>query len=136
MSIKEKAIKNFTEKKYNCCQAVVCAYCEENGIDDETIFKMTEGFGLGMAQKDTCGAVTGMYMALSMQNSAGDKENPPKTKLDTYEKIRNYSAAFEEMCGSIYCRELKSVKDGKQIVSCITCVEKAAELVEKFIAEN
>ena len=89
-----------------------------------------------MAQKDTCGAVTGMYMALSMHNSAGDKSNPPKTKFNTYEHIRTISKEFEEKCGSIYCRELKKAVDGKQIVSCQTCVETAAELVETFIEQK
>lgn len=133
MKIKENAAKYFAEKKYNCCQAVICAYCDEYGIDDEAIFKLTEGFGLGMAQQDTCGAVTGMYMAISMHNSAGDKTNAPKTKFNTYEKIRELSKDFEGECGSIYCRELKSKLDGVQRVSCQTCVETAAELVEKFI---
>lgn len=136
MSIKENAGKYFAEKKYNCCQAVICAYCDEYGIDDEAIFKLTEGFGLGMAQKEICGAVTGMYMAISMHNSAGDKTNPPKTKFNTYEKIRGLSQDFEGECGSIFCRELKAVVDGKQAVSCQVCVETAAELVEKFIEEN
>lgn len=134
MSIKEKAVKNFVEKKYNCCQAVICAYCEEKGLDDENIFKMTEGYGLGMGGlKDTCGAVTGMFMAIGMINSAGEKDNPTKTKMQTYSDIRDAAADFQETCGSIYCRELKSVVDGKQVVSCSKCVEVAASYVDKYL---
>ena len=33
---------------YNCAQAVACAYCDLVGIDEETMFRMTEGLGLGM----------------------------------------------------------------------------------------
>ena len=47
MGIKGKAAKNFAEKGYNCCQAVICAYCEEFGIVDDDVFKLTEGFGGG-----------------------------------------------------------------------------------------
>lgn len=137
MSMKDKAVKNFAEKKYNCCQAVICAYCEEQGINDNDIFKLAEGFGGGMGgMQDACGAVTGMFMAIGMQGSAGDKAEPSKTKMNTYEAVRESAKAFKEKNGSIYCRELKAVVNGKQVVSCQRCVETAAELVEKYIAED
>ena len=93
MYIRERASDLFANAtKYNCCQAVICAYCEYYGIDDQAIFEMTEGFGLGMGGlRDTCGAVTGMFMALSLHNSAGDKMNPRLSKQDTYAKIREYA---------------------------------------------
>ena len=137
MGIKEKAARNFAEKGYNCCQAVICAYCEEYGIADDDIFKVTEGFGAGMGGLlNTCGAVTGMYMSIGMHNSAGEKDNPRKTKMDTYASIRDVAEKFEEENGSIFCRDLKSVENGVQRVSCQKCVEDAAELVEKYIAEH
>lgn len=137
MSVKELALKNFTEKKYNCCQAVVCAYCEEHGIDDSEIFKMTEGFGLGMGGlKDTCGAVTGMFMSIGLHNSAGEKEAPRKTKMETYADVREAAADFRKKCGSIYCCELKAIEDGKQAVSCDRCVETAADYVDKYEAAH
>ena len=44
---------------YNCAQAVACAYCDLIGIDEETMFRLTEGLGLGMGgMEGTCGAVT------------------------------------------------------------------------------
>ena len=137
MGIKEKAARNFAEKGYNCCQAVICAYCEELGIVDDDVFKLTEGFGGGMGGlQNTCGAVTGMYMAIGMHNSAGEKDNPRKTKMDTYESIRDVAKKFEEENSSIFCRDLKAVENGVQRVSCQKCVEDAAELVEKYIAEH
>ncbi len=45
---KHTAVAKFTEKGYNCCQAVACTYCEKFGIKEEDMFRMTEGFGLGM----------------------------------------------------------------------------------------
>ena len=42
------AVHKFTEKRYNCCQAVICAVCEEYGVAELDAFKMTEGFGAGM----------------------------------------------------------------------------------------
>lgn len=139
MSIREKAKKYFVQGKYNCCQAVISAYCDEYGIDDSVIFAMTEGFGLGMGGlKETCGAVTGMFMAIGLHNSAADKSDPRKTKMQTYEDIRNAAKEFEKQCGSIYCRDLKANTDadGTQIVGCDRCVELAAEYVEKYIVES
>ncbi len=137
MGIKEKAARNFAERGYNCCQAVICAYYEEYGIADDDIFKATEGFGAGMGGLlNTCGAVTGMYMAIGMRNSAGEKDNPRKTKMDTYESIRDVAAKFERENGSIFCRDLKYIENDVQRVSCQKCVEDAAELVEKYIAEH
>lgn len=33
---------------YNCAQAIVCTYCDLFGLDEETAFKVSEGFGGGM----------------------------------------------------------------------------------------
>ena len=66
---KKDAAERF-EKMYNCCQAVVCAYCEELGVKEEDVFRMTEGFGLGMGGlKDTCGAVTGMFLTIGLKTA-------------------------------------------------------------------
>ena len=35
---------------YNCAQAIACAYCDLIGIDEETMFRLTEGLGLGMGR--------------------------------------------------------------------------------------
>lgn len=86
--------------------------------------------------KDTCGAVTGMFLSLGMINSAGDKENPRKTKMQTYADIREAADAFQQQCGSLYCRDLKAVVDGKQAVSCEKCVETAAEYVDNYLREH
>lgn len=134
MGLKERAVKNFEEKGYNCCQAVVCAYCEEHGVDDKEIFKLAEGFGGGMGGlQDTCGAATGAFMAIGIQNSAGCKEDPTNTKKDTYKMVHDMAKEFEHVNGSIYCRDLKKMVDGKQVVSCRRCVEVGAELLEKYI---
>lgn len=43
----EKTIERH-KKGYNCAQAVACTYCDLVGVDEETMFKMTEALGLGM----------------------------------------------------------------------------------------
>lgn len=130
---KELAVEKFNQKGYNCCQAVICAYCEELGVKEEDVFKLTEGFGLGMGGlRDTCGAVTGMFLTISLANSAGDMEHPLTTKMDTYGKVRESAKIFQERLGSIYCRELKS-QDGKQPLPCCSdCVETAAAIIDEM----
>ncbi len=133
---KDVAVRKFMQK-YNCCQAVVCAYCEELGVKEEDVFKLTEGFGLGMGGlRDTCGAVVGMFLVISLANSAGNMEDPYATKMDTYAKIRDAAAKFCEKNGSVYCRELKNMNGPQPLPCCIQCVEDAAVIVDEFLKNN
>lgn len=119
---------------YNCCQSVVCCYCEEFGVKEEDVFRMTEGFGLGMGGlKDTCGAVVGMFMTIGLANSAGDLSDPYKTKADTYEKVMKAAKLYEEKKGSIYCRDLLTEKGPQPLPCCRDCVKTAVEVVEMIL---
>lgn len=129
---KKDAAERF-EKMYNCCQAVVCAYCEELGTKEEDVFRMTEGFGLGMGGlKDTCGAVTGMFLTIGLKNSAGDRNDPYATKKDTYEKILKAAEVFRQRMGSIYCRDLKTEEGPQPLPCCKKCVEEAAAIIDEM----
>ena len=75
MSTKVEKALELHGKGYNCAQAVACSFCEEFGVDQETMFKISEGFGFGMGMMDMCGAVTGMMMVIGMDNSIGNLEN-------------------------------------------------------------
>lgn len=128
---KEDAVTRFKEKRYNCCQAVVCTYCEELGLKEEDVFRLAEGFGAGMGGlEDTCGAVTGMFMVISLANSAGDMEKPLTTKMDTYEKFRKAAEEFQKKMGSLYCRDLKNMEGNQPLECCTRCVEEAAKLID------
>ncbi len=127
---KQKAVANFMEKRYNCCQSVVCTYAGRYGAGEKDVFRMTEGFGLGMGGlMDTCGAVTGMFLVIGLYNSAGDMEDPLRTKMDTYEKIRKAAALFREKKGSVYCRDLLTQKGPQPLPCCAECVETALEVL-------
>lgn len=83
------------DKGYNCAQAVVCTYCDLLGIDEETAFKMSEGFGFGMGMTEVCGAVSGMTFIAGLKNSDGNL-SAPKTKKDTYTLSREMAQKFNE----------------------------------------
>ena len=97
------------DKGYNCAQAVVCTYCDLLGIDEETAFKMSEGFGFGMGMTEVCGAVSGMTFIAGLKNSDGNL-SAPKTKRDTYTLSREMAQKFKEKNGSYICAELKGIR--------------------------
>ena len=149
MTKKEKAIE-LHDKKYNCCQAVVCSFAEELGIDEQVLFKAAEGFGLGMGGfKDECGAVTGMFMVLGLENSDGEL-GKGTSKQSTYAQIRECGEAFKAELGTMMCGELlkkeKELKagasqeeldkaNGKNLI-CIKCVKCAAGILADKLGDK
>lgn len=127
----EKALA-LHRKGYNCAQAVVCAYCDLFGVDEQTAYRMSEAFGLGMGQMEVCGALAGACMLAGLKNSGG-LEAVGKTKAETYKLDRALAAEFRKMNQSVLCRELKGVETGKVLRSCDGCVEDAARLVETIL---
>ena len=127
-----KTIENH-KKGYNCCQAVACAYCDLVGVDEETMFKLTEGFGAGMGgMKSTCGAVSAAVLLTGMKNSTGNLKNP-NSKAQTYKLSKQVVDDFEQKNGSTVCKELKGIDTGKILRSCDGCIEDSAKLVENIL---
>ena len=132
MTKKELAI-TLHDKGYNCAQAVVCAFKEELGIDEEILFKAAEGFGLGMGcMKGTCGAISGAVMAAGFKNSTANFDGP-KSKMDTYKLSKEIVNAFEAKNGATICGDLKGIETGTVLRSCPGCIEDAVDLVEKVL---
>ena len=128
----ERALENH-HKGYNCAQAVACAYAELAGVDEETLFKMTEGFGFGMGDgKDVCGAITGAVTLAGFINSDGPVEKPG-SKKKTYELARCIKQAFSEKNQTVYCHELKGIETGKVLRSCDGCIADAAEIANRML---
>lgn len=124
---------DFHQKGYNCCQAVVCAFCEDLGLDMETMFKATEGFGLGMGcMNGTCGALSGAIMLCGLQNSDGCLD-APKSKKDSYKISKELFNRFNEMSGSTVCSELKGSKTGKMLCTCSECIANATKCVTEIL---
>ena len=133
-SIEERVaeIKDKHTRGYNCAQIVLCSYAEELGIDEETLFRISEGFGAGMGgMMQTCGAVTAMFMALGLANSSGDLQ-ACDTKPQTMKKVRELAAEFEKKNGSIVCRELKGIDTGKVLRSCDGCIEDGIRILGEY----
>ena len=49
-------------KGYNCAQSVACTYCEDFGLSEAEMFRITEGLGTGLGcTYGTCGALAAAY---------------------------------------------------------------------------
>ena len=137
-SIEERVaeIKDKHTRGYNCAQIVLCSYAEELGIDEETLFRISEGFGAGMGgMMQTCGAVTAMFMALGLANSSGDLQ-ACDIKPQTMKKVRELAAEFEKKNGSIVCRELKGIDTGKVLRSCDGCIEDGIRILGEYLLDD
>ena len=111
MTERAKLAQDFHDQGYNCAQAVACAYCDLVGLDKETAYKMSEGFGFGMGCMEMCGALSGAFMLAGMKNSAG-ADKPGTTKGQTYKVTKMLKEKFEQKNGAYLCRDLKGVADG------------------------
>ena len=114
------------EKKHcglNCAQAVLCAYADLAGIDEETAIRLAAPFGAGMGNMEgTCGAITGAGLVLGLVSQG------PATK-----QMRKIMNKFPERNGATQCKLLKGVGTGKVLRECSDCVADAAEFLEEEI---
>ena len=108
------------KKEMNCCQAVLVAFADKLGKNEDELLRLGSGFGSGMATMEgTCGALVGAIMVSSLLSPKGE--------------ARNYSRAimsrFKELCGATICRDLKGIGTGKVLCSCEDCVRNAIRAV-------
>ena len=101
-----RAKENFRARGYNCCQAILLAYNDLLGLDDDTAATLASGLGGGMGRlREVCGSVTAMFMIAGYIHPAAD----PSIKSDrtaNYALIQQAAARFREINGSIICKEL------------------------------
>lgn len=118
---------------FNCAQAVACTYADLVGLDEATLFRVTEGLGLGMGgMQGTCGALSGACVLAGLKNSGGDLEDPT-TKGETYALSREIVRQFQERAGATVCKDLKGVETGVMLHSCPDCIADAAAIVEAVL---
>jgi C_GCAxxG_C_C family probable redox protein len=142
MKKSEKAVELFL-KGYNCSQAVFGAFAEELGVSKSQALKIAAPFGGGFGRmREVCGAVSGMLMALGTVEGY-DTPETGDIKAEHYKTVRELASKFEEINGSIICREiLKSeeiggtpaVRDEKYYKErpCVRCVRTASEILEEY----
>ncbi len=128
MTRAEKA-KNYFNEGYNCCQAVVLAFCDTVDIDERAALLIASSFGGGVGRlRQICGAVSGMCIILGLKQGYTDPKAKGE-KMGHYENIRALVHEFEGRNGSYICEKL--LENGKK--PCAELVYDAAEILEKMI---
>ena len=142
---KDVAVEKFLAG-YNCAQAVLYAFSDELGLDQNTALKLACGLGAGMARKqEVCGAVSGGILALGLKHGRGEGQDRTVTE-QTYGKVRELMSQFESQHGSCLCRSLLQGCDlntpaGQQYFkqndllhkTCQRCVASVVETLEKIL---
>ena len=101
-----KAKRLFKEDGYNCCQAVVLAYNDIFGMDDNLAASLSSGFGGGMGRmREVCGSVSGMVMLAGLISPAADP-SAKDGRTRNYAMVQEVAGEFKAINGSIVCKEL------------------------------
>lgn len=144
----DKACRLFAEGR-NCAQAVFAAFSDVTGMDSELALKLSSSFGGGMGRmREVCGACSAMFMVAGILYGYAS-ESDDKQKAEHYRRIQQLAGQFREVHGTIICRELlqglKVTSDPTpeartaqyyKVRPCIRFVNTAAEILDKYIAEN
>ena len=145
MSRKANALRLFKER-FNCSQAVFCAYRQEHELDEPTALKLATAFGAGVAGtgRSLCGAVTGGLMAISMKHGREDLASVD-AKVKTYQLGAQFMAEFEAKHGSCKCEDILGLNIGTPEghaqanqqklfeTKCLEVVESAADILEELL---
>lgn len=101
----DKAVRLF-ESGCNCSQAVVGAYCDLFGIDEDLALRLSSGFGGGMGRlREVCGAFSGAVMIAGLKEGSSDISDR-MAKKNIYEVVRKLNDEFRKENPSIVCKEL------------------------------
>ncbi len=105
MDKQKLALTNFKENKNNCCQSVISAFINDFNLNEKDTLLLATGFGGGMCKGETCGAVTGAYMALGLKFGYTSKDDI-EGKFLTKEKVKTFDKLFIEKNKTLNCIDL------------------------------
>ena len=141
----EKAF-SLHEKGYNCAQAVIGAYADTIGIDEQAAFSIGAGFGGGAGTGELCGAISGAVMVLGLLTPV-DPEDPVGSKQRTTALSKAFQKRFAEKFGYLRCHDLlrnptqaSDATPAAQAMGvthhCRLMIVTAVEIVEEMLAER
>ena len=145
MSIRSEIATTRFLSGYNCAQAVLDAFRDETGLDEDLALKIATGLGAGMGRKqEVCGAVTGGILVLGLRHGRGTTEDHSATER-TYLRTRELMDRFAAKHRSCLCRQLLqgydlATQEGLQrakaddIINkvCRPCVQTVVEILEQL----
>lgn len=139
----KKAVE-MMENGNNCGMAVLAAFGEGYGLDQETARRLGRPLGAGMGMMGlTCGAVSAGFLALGLAAETDREEGEMRPQL--YARVRDLAERFKERNGTIRCQELLGLdlitEDGMAEFKakdmyhthCVRFVRDMAEILEGMI---
>ena len=144
----EIACRLFAEGR-NCAQAVLAAFSDVTGLDEELSLRLSSSFGGGMGRmREVCGTCSAMFMVAGILYGYTSNDDINE-KADHYRRIQYLAQEFKKRHETINCLELlKNLKVDKnpipeqrtaeyyKVRPCIKFVRSAAEILDKYIEEN
>lgn len=144
----ERACELFAQGR-NCAQAVFAAFTDVTGIDEELALRLSSSFGGGMGRmREVCGACSAMFMVAGILYGYSSV-NDDAEKAAHYRRIQKLAGEFKEVHGTMICHDLlrhlsvtkrpepeKRTEQYYKIRPCIRFVRTAAEILDRYIAEN
>lgn len=129
-SLIRKAADMKSSGKYNCAQAVACAFADSIGANEDEIYSIGNAFGRGMGcMEATCGALTGAGIIIGI--ASGDR-------VKSMQAMAAILRRFEERNGATICKHLKGIAidphsgkttAGHPLRPCDLCVADSAEFL-------
>jgi C_GCAxxG_C_C family probable redox protein len=140
----QAAVTRF-KQGFSCSQAVLSAFSDIFDLDLDLALKISQPFGGGIAHRgEICGAVSGAFMAIGLKFGRTQAEDTP-ARDRTYEVVTQFIQKFENLHGSIICKELlgydlsteegerKAEEEGLFETICPKFVQHAADILIELI---
>jgi C_GCAxxG_C_C family probable redox protein len=105
MTKSDVAVSSF-KAGLSCSQAVLASFAEELGMEKETAYRISCGFGAGIARSgNICGAVSGALMVIGMKHGKATKDdNAAREK--TYALVQEFLKEYTALHGPVMCPDL------------------------------
>jgi C_GCAxxG_C_C family probable redox protein len=108
---------------FSCSQAVLGVFAKDFGLDKTTAFRISQGFGAGIAYTDDiCGAVSGAVMVIGLRYGR-TKASDLAARDKTYAVVTEFLKEFDKRNGSVICTDLIGYN--------LSVADQAAEAKEK-----
>lgn len=102
----EEVLEQFKEG-YDCGQVVFRYWAKKLDFDENTALKIATGFGAGMLQGETCGAVIAAYLAMGLQYGHCDTgDEGAEQKVRALKKNTEFREMFLEKYPATLCNTL------------------------------
>ncbi len=129
--LRDRVKAYYLERDFNCAEALLHAANDEYGLGlDDGTYRLVGGFGGGMGCGHACGALCAGIAAIGERHIAGQAHKTPALK----DLCTQFVQSFNESLGSENCEELKA-RYKRDDVRCLETVERAADVLEKVLAE-